>query len=308
MQRVLVTPRSLTAAPHPAVEALRDRGFDVVYSTPNVLPDEDELCRLLPGTVGWLAGVEPVSPRAIGAAQALRVVSRNGSGVDNLPLPLLTERGIALCRADGGNAAGVAELAIALALSALRQIPFADAGIKAGEWRRRRGGEIRGRTVGVVGCGAIGGEVARLFSALGASIIAHDPFPRRLEVAEDRLRWSDLATLLREADLVTFHCPSLPGGQPILDRLALASLKPGAVVVNTARAGLVDEAALIEALDEGRLLAYATDVFPEEPPRSLALPGHSRVIATSHIGGFTGESVDRVTEIAVENLVRALQP
>ncbi|KAB0682786.1 NAD(P)-dependent oxidoreductase [Aureimonas leprariae] len=307
MERILVTPRSLTATPHPAVEALRAQGFDLVYSTPNALPDESELCRLLPGTVGWLAGVEPVSTRALGSADALRVVSRNGSGVDNLPLPLLAERGITLCRADGGNAAGVAELSVALALAALRQIPFADAGIKAGGWPRRRGREIRGRSVGVVGCGAVGGEAARLFAALGADILAFDPARPPLDIAPERVRWVDLATLFREADIVTFHCPIMPDGRPLLDRAALAAMKSDAVVVNTARAGLVDEAALLEALEAERLFAYATDVFAEEPPRSLVLAGHSRVIATSHIGGFTEESVDRVTALAVENLVRALR-
>lgn len=308
MERILVTPRSLTAVPHPAVERLRTERFDVVYSTPNALPDEAELRRLLPGTVGWLAGVEPVSAAVIEAADALRVVSRNGSGVDNLPMPLLAARGVAVCRADGGNAAGVAELAIALGLSALRQIPFADQGLKGGEWRRRRGREIRGRTVGVVGCGAIGGEVARLFAALGASILAFDPARPALAVAADRLRWTDLPTLFREADLVTFHCPSMPDNRPLLDRAALAAMRDEAIVVNTARASLVEEDAMIEALDCGRVFAYATDVFPEEPPRSTRLPGHPRVIATSHIGGFTQESVDRVTELAVANLLRTLRP
>lgn len=308
MDRILVTPRSLTAVPHPAVERLREERFEVVYSTPNALPDETELRRLLPGTVGWLAGVEPVSAGVIEAADALRVVSRNGSGVDNLPLPLLKERGIAVCRADGGNAAGVAELSLALALSALRQIPFADHGLKSGEWRRRRGREIRGRTVGVVGCGAIGGEVARLFAALGAKVLAFDPLRPALGIAEDRLRWTDLPTLFAEADLVTFHCPSMPDNRPLLDRAALASLRNEAIVVNTARASLVEEDAMVEALESGRVFAYATDVYPEEPPRSPRLPGHSRVIATSHIGGFTEESVDRVTELAVDNLLRALRP
>ncbi|WP_182086503.1 NAD(P)-dependent oxidoreductase [Aureimonas sp. ME7] len=308
MERILVTPRSLTLAPHPLVERLREQRFEIVYSAPDTLPDEAELCRLLPGAVGWLAGVEPVSPAVIARADALRVVSRNGSGTDNLPLPLLAERGITVCRADGGNAAGVAELAIALALSALRQIPFADAGLKAGEWRRRRGREIRGRKVGIVGCGAVGGEVARLFSALGADILAFDPARPELHVEPGRLRWVDLASLFAECDLVSFHCPAMPGNRPLLDRAALATLREGAVVVNTARASLVDEEAMLEALDAGRLFAYATDVFPEEPPRSRALPGHSRVIATSHVGGFTAESVDRVTELAVRNLLSVLRP
>lgn len=307
MNRILVTPRSLTASPHPAVERLRDDGFEIVYSSSGLLPDEAELTRLMPGVVGWLAGVEPVSEAVIASADALRAVSRNGVGVDNLPVPAMAERGIALRTADGANAAGVAELTVGLAFAALRQIPASDAGIKAGGWPRRRGLEIRGRRVGVVGCGAIGREVARLFAALGASILAFDPLRPNIDVPSDRFAWADLPTLFAEADIVTLHCPPPKDGRPLVGREELANFRRGSILINTARAQLVDEAALVEALDDGVISTYAADVFAEEPPRSLALAGHSHVIATSHIGGFTDESVDRATEVAVANLLDALR-
>lgn len=307
MNRILVTPRSLTAAPHPAVERLRADGFEIVYSSAGLLPDEAELTRLLPGTVGWLAGVEPVSEAVIASADALRAVSRNGIGVDNLPLSALAERGIALRTADGANATGVAELTIGLAFAALRQIPATDAGVKAGGWPRRRGLEIRDRRVGVIGCGAIGREVARLFAALGASILAFDPLRPSIDVPPDRFEWVDLPTLFSNADLITLHCPPLRDGRPLVGREELGLFRRGAILINTARAQLVDEGALVEALDAGEIAAYAADVFVEEPPRSLALAGHRNVIATSHIGGFTDESVDRATEVAVANLLDALR-
>ena len=307
MNRILVTPRSLTATPHPAVERLREHGFEIVYSTSGQLPDEAELSRLMPGVVGWLAGVEPVSEAILASAGSLRAVSRNGVGIDNLPVSALAERGIALRTADGANAAGVAELAIGLAFAALRQIPATDAGVKAGGWPRRRGLEIRGRRVGVVGCGAIGREVARLFAALGASIVAFDPLRPAVDVPADRFAWADLPTLFAEADIVTLHCPPPAGGRPLVGAAELARFRRGAILINTARAQLVDEAALLEALDAGAIGAYAADVFAEEPPRSLALAGHRNVIATSHIGGFTDESVDRATEAAVANLLDALR-
>lgn len=306
MGRILVTPRSLTASSHHAMERLVRRGHEIVVSTPGQQPGEDELVGLVPGIVGWLAGVEPVSARVVDAADALRVISRNGVGTDNLPMPLLAGRGIVVRTADGANAAGVAELAIGLMLSALRHIPAADAGIKAGGWPRRRGGEIRSRTVGVVGCGAIGREVARLAAALGATILAHDPLCPALDVPADRLAFAALPALLAGADIVTLHCPPPREGRPLLGAEEIAMLRPGAILVNTARAGLVDEAALIEALDAGRIASYAADVFAQEPPRSLALAGHPGVIATSHVGGFTAESVDRATEVAVENLLAEL--
>lgn len=306
--RILITPRSLTSGPHPQIDRLRRTGFDVVTSTPNALPGEAELVSLLPGCVGWLAGIEPVSTKVIEAARDLRIVSRNGTGIDNLPMEVLRRRGIAVATAGGANAAGVAELAVALIFSALRHIPAADAGIKQGSWPRRRGRELRERNVAVIGCGAIGGEVVRMLSALGAKVLAYDPLQPDLRLSPERFRWVDLPAALCDADIITFHCPLQKDGRPILDATAIAALRPGVIIVNTARSALVDEAALLAGLESGRIDAYATDVFEQEPPGDLTLAGHPRVIATSHIGGFTDESVDRATSVAIDHLLAALRP
>ena len=161
-EKVLVTPRSLTEAPHHAVETMRQQGVEVIYCSPGRQPDEAELLSLVPEITGWVAGVEPISPAVIAAARHLRCISRNGTGVDNLPLQALQERNIVLRTANGANARGVAELAIAMMLSSLRNIPLTDRGIKDGAWPRKRGLEIRGRCLGVIGFGAVGREVARL--------------------------------------------------------------------------------------------------------------------------------------------------
>lgn len=308
MNRILITPRSLTSGPHPQIDRLRDAGFEVITSTPNALPTEAELISLLPGCIGWLAGIEPVSPKVIDAARDLRIVSRNGTGIDNLPMDDLRRRNVAVATAGGANAAGVAELAVALIFSALRHIPAADAGIKQGGWPRRRGRELRGRNVAVIGCGAIGGEVVRMLSALGARVLAFDPAQPDLRLSSDRFIWVDLPTALKEADIITFHCPLQKNGRPILDAATLAGLRPGVIVVNTARAALVDETALLAGLTSGAVESYATDVFDQEPPRDLTLAKHARVIATSHIGGFTDESVDRATSVAIDHLLAALLP
>lgn len=307
MERILVTPRSLTSATHPLVERLRAEGHEIVMPAPGKLPDEEDLLALVPGVTGWLAGVEKISPRVIAAAGSLRAISRNGTGTDNLPIDTLLARKIAVRIAAGANAAGVAELAIGLIFAALRQIPLCDAGIKQGSWPRRIGAEIRGRKVGVVGCGAIGAEVARLAAALGAEVLAYDPQRPAVSVEAGSLRWVEISGMLAEADVVTLHCPAPADGRPLLGATEFAAMRRGAVVINTARSSLVDEVALLEALEDGRLGCYATDVFEEEPPASLALAGHAGVIATSHIGGFTRESVDRATEVAIANLMDALQ-
>jgi D-3-phosphoglycerate dehydrogenase len=304
--KVLVTPRSLTEAPHAAVEAMTGHGVDIVYATAGKLPDEAELLRLVPGVTGWLAGVEPVSARVIAAAAKLRVVSRNGTGLDNLPLAELRARGIAVRTADGANARGVAELAIAMIFSAMRHLPYTDRGLKAGNWSRRRGIEFFGRTLGVIGCGAVGGTVARLASAMGANVLAYDPAEPDLGVDPNRFRWATHEEIFRSADILTLHCPPAAGGKPLIDAEMLRLVKPGLILVNTARASLVDEAALVEALDGGRLQTYCVDVFDPEPPMHPGLASRTDVIATSHIGGYTEESVDRATEMAVFNLMESL--
>ena len=305
MPRILVTPRSLTASHHPAVERLREFGYNIVYCEAGKAPGEQELLRLVPEVVGWLAGVEPVSEAVIAAAGRLRAISRNGVGVDNLPLLALSQRGIALRTAGGANAHGVAELTIGLMFSAMRQIPFADSGIKSGRWQRRIGRELRDRTVGVVGYGAVGREVARLAVALGAKVVAYYPAPQAAN-ADALTLLADLATLIAESDIVTLHCPAAADGRPLFGAQQFAACRHGVIVVNTARASLVDERAILEALNAGQVACYAVDVFNEEPPRDLTLAGDPRVIATAHIGGYTEESVNRATTAAVENLLEAL--
>lgn len=304
--RVLVTPRSLTETPHPAVEAMAAQGIDLVYASPGKLPDESELLRLVPGVTGWLAGVEPVSTRVIASATSLKVISRNGTGLDNLPLGHLKDRGVIVRTAEGANARGVAELALAMMFSAMRHLPYTDQGLKAGQWPRRRGIEFFGRTIGVIGCGAVGGAVARLAAAMGAQVLGYDPARPDLGIAPGQFRWSDHATIFQQADIITLHCPSSRDGRPLINREALARVKPGLILVNTARASLVDDTSVMAALDEGRLATYCVDVFDPEPPVHPGLASRQDVIASSHIGGYTEESVNRATEVAVRNLLESL--
>ncbi len=306
--KVLITPRSLTATRHEAFRQLESAGFELVFATAGQQPDEGELLRLVPGCVGWLAGVEPVSEAVIAAATELRAVSRNGVGVDNFPMRRLEERDIRVHTADGANAAGVAELTIGLIFSALRHIPSSDAGIKAGGWPRKRGREICGRTVGIIGCGHIGERVAKLVTALGGKVAAYDPKRRDIGISAELFHWAAIGDILAEADIVTLHCPPSADGRPVIGAAEIDLMREEAILVNAARASLVDELAICDALDSARLGIYATDVFPQEPPGNLTLAAHRNVIATSHIGAFTEESVNRATEIAVENLLESIGP
>ncbi|MDJ1006264.1 MAG: NAD(P)-dependent oxidoreductase [Paracoccaceae bacterium] len=303
---VLITPRSLSDGAHPALKRLETAGYTLRCPAPGEMPDEACLAGALPGCVGWLAGVEPVSEAVLSAADGLRVIARNGTGVDNLPLDALAARGIAVCRTEGANARGVAELSLALALAGMRRVVETHESIRAGGWLRAKGREVAGARAAVLGLGAVGSLMAEMLLALGAEVAGVDPVAPDNRPAHARFRRTDLAAALAGADLLSLHVPLPPGGPPLIGMAELAALAPGATIVNTARAGLVDTAALLSALMSGQVGCYATDVFETEPPEPSALTTHPRVVMTSHIGGFTGASVDRAAEMAVDLLLEHL--
>jgi D-3-phosphoglycerate dehydrogenase / 2-oxoglutarate reductase len=302
--RVLVTPRSLTELGLEAVPELgpvRERGYELVGVTPGRMPTEDQLLEVVPGCVGWLAGVERISERVLASATGLRVISRNGSGTDAIDMAAAARAGVRVERAVGSNAQGVAELALALSLSALRHVPWSAAALVAGRWERTQGVELPDCTVGIVGLGAIGRRTAHAFSALGSRVVGFDPF-----VTDTDVPVMDLDELLEVCDVISLHCPPAADGAPMIDASRLSCVTRGAVLVNTARSALVDDNAVLAALEAGTLGAYAVDAFDAEPPEITALLRHPRVIATPHLGGYTHSSVRRATAQAVENLMRAL--
>lgn len=303
--KILVTPRSVTRDGHPSLLRLTQAGCEVVYCTPGKQPSEEELLRLLPGCAGYLCGVEKVTARVLETADQLQVISRNGTGIDNIDLAAAKRRNVRICRAEGANARGVAELAFALILGLARSVPFSDQAIKQGGWERRIGFELEGRTLGLVGCGKIGKLVARFALALDMNVVAYDPFPDAA-FRPDRFSYVPLEQLWSAADVISLHCPPPPDGRPLVGREALDRMRAGVCIVNTARAELLDEPAVLAALEAGRVAGLATDVFVTEPPAQRQLANHPRVIATPHIGGFTGESVSRAMDVAVDNLLAVL--
>jgi len=300
--RIVVTPRS--AHGHPAVDRMRAAGYEVVFPSPGAVPTAEQLQAALGGSVGYLAGIEPVTRELLEAAPLLRAISRNGTGADTIDLDAAEERGVRVLRAPAANAQGVAELTVALMLAAARSLPYAAGAIRAGEWGRRQGIELGGRTLGVIGAGQIGRRVIRVALALGMRVRAYDAYPDASFEPEGDFAFVPLDDVLAGAEVLTLHAP--PADEPLVDRAVLAGLPAGAILVNTARASLVDEAAVLEALDSGALRSYATDVYAVEPPGVTALTSHPAVIGTAHIGGFTAESVERAMSAAVDNLLHAL--
>ncbi|WP_420006405.1 phosphoglycerate dehydrogenase [Arenibacterium sp. LLYu02] len=301
--KIAITPRSLSGAGHPSLSLLTDQGYELVFPAPGQTPTEEALLSSVPGCVGWLAGVEPIPARVLDHADGLRVISRNGVGVNNIDLAAAERLGIAIERAAGTNARGVAELAITLMLAGFRHVPWSDAQLHQGKWERRKGIEAEGRTLGIIGCGAIGQTVARIAIGLGMKVLGYDPFPPK-DFAPEGFRMASLDEIFQLANAISLHCP--PSDKPLVDLQVVASLKPGVVMINTARAELIDEAAVLRGLKDGQISCLATDVFRTEPPEASELHSHDRVIMTPHAGGFTEESVTRATNTAVHNLLKVL--
>lgn len=261
----------------------------------------EALIEYLKGHQGAVVGLEPIDMAVLEAVPELKVVSKYGVGVDNLDLAAMAERGVGVGWTRGVNSRAVAELVVGLTLALLREIVPASAEVRRGEWTQHIGASLQGRTVGIVGLGSIGIEVARLMAAFDVEVIGHDVVAspaaealgvRRVEVEE----------LLSTSDVITLHIPYRNGERPFLDAEALAGLKSGALVVNTARGGLVDEVALHRELAGGRLGGAALDVFASEPLRESPLFSLPNFIPTPHIGGTTVESTLEMGRAAVRGL------
>lgn len=242
-----------------------------------------------------------VTRELIDAAPQLRVIARAGTGVDNVDVDAATERGIVVMNAPGANSISVAELAIALMLALSRGIPAADAAMKNGVWDKKRltGAELRGKTLGIVGLGRIGQEVATRARAFGMTTIAHDPYLSEQVAQTLGISLLSFDGLCAAADYISLHLPATPETRHLLNKESLARCKAGVRIVNTARGELIDEEALLGAIESGAVAGAALDVFEKEPPKDWRLVSHRQVVATPHIAASTVEAQELVgTETA----------
>ena len=295
----------------PAVERLKAR-FDVDYR-PLLVDDPAALAAALPGAQAWIVrNRTQVRGPVLAAADGLRVVGRLGVGLDNIDVAACESRGIEVIAATGANAESVAEYVVTVALLLLRGAYFSTRAVEAGTWPRQtlsQGREAAGKTLGLVGFGSIGRLTARKAVALGMKAVGYDP----LVDAGDRC-WTEsraeplaLDVLLARSDVVSLHLPLTPQTRGLLGREKLALMKRDAVLVNTARGGIVDEAQLAGMLREGRLGGAAIDVFEHEPlAAGSPLAGAPRLILTPHIAGVTLEANERVSSLIADRVAAAL--
>lgn len=291
--RVLVTPTTF-GKDDPALKlTLVKTVGEVIYNPLNRPLTSSELVPLVKDVDGYIAGLDQIDSSVLGAANRLKVIARYGVGVDRVDVEAATKRGIVVTNTPGANSVAVAELTIALMLALGRQLCRADQATRSGEWPRYSGVGLHGKTIGLVGFGAIGREVASRLQSFGCRILVSDPCVT-CEVGEGYgVQVVPLKDLLASSDFVSLHASLNPSTSGMVDHAFLQKMKHGAFVVNTARGELIDEEALGEALEKGHLKGAALDCFSKEPPAAdhplLHLP---QVIVTPHTGSHTDEATN----------------
>jgi len=303
MNSLVISTSSFDTGNNPAIQRLLQNGFQVITNPHKRKLTEDEIIALLSsGATGLIAGIEPLTERVFQAAPNLKVISRCGAGMDSVDLAAAKNRGIHVLNTPEAPAQAVAELTLGYILSLLRQINPVDRAVRNGEWPRTQGRLFAAQTVGVIGLGHIGRRVARLCQAFEATVVAHDPYASQIP---DGVSMLPLEQLLASADIITLHTPYSADMHHLLDAKTFAAMKPETIVINAARGGLVDENALLAALQSGKVSAAALDVFEQEPYHGPLLEC-GNVILTSHVGSLARESRQRMEIEAAENLLQGL--
>jgi phosphoglycerate dehydrogenase-like enzyme len=307
MTRIAVTSRSFSR--HPVLRAELMKRFPLVtFNETGESLVGAKLIGFLKGHDAAITALEALGDEVFAAVPEIKVVSKYGVGLDMIDLPAMARRGVRLGWRGGVNRRAVSELVIAFALTLLRRLPEANASVQGGRWQQLAGQQLSGRTVGIVGCGHIGKDLAVLLRAFDCRVLAHDvrTFPEFY--ARHGVAAAGLDELLEHSDIVTVHLPLDRSTANILDRDRLSRLKPTAILINAARGGLVDETAVKDMLKGARLAGAAFDVFAGEPPTDLELLRLPNVIGTPHIGGSTEEAILAMGRAAIDGLTGAQVP
>lgn len=301
--KVLICAWQLDRRRGPWLRRLEEAGFDVEFNPLGRKYTRQELIERLPGAYATVAGSEPYDDGTLSAAPELRIIARWGVGHDQVDVDAATRRRVAVAMAFGANHEAVADAAFALMAGLANDVLPYHRLVAGGGWGGRYHVGLHGKTVGIVGLGRIGRAFARRCRGFAMRMLGCDPL-----LPDDAIRGLDvepapLEALLREADFVSLHVPRAPGTERLVDREALALMKPGAFLINTSRGGVVDEAALIEALTGGVIAGAGLDVFETEPPGESPLLALDNVLLMPHSAGASADTVDAVSERCVDSIL-----
>lgn len=291
--KVLVTPTSYGTQDPSLKPFLEEQVGQVVYNPTGKPLKAGQLIELLAGVDGYIAGLDEITAEVLDSASQLKVVSRYGVGFNNVDLNAARNKGIVVTNTPGANAKSVAELTIALILNLLRPVIPADRQTKTGDWPRFKGISLEGKTVGLLGLGAIGKETARRLAGFDCRILAYDLFQDEEFARQNQVEFQPLDDILAASDVISLHLPGIPETDRMVNDEFLGQMKDGAILVNTARGELLDEEAVVRALESGKLKGAALDVFREEPPvAENPLLKFENVITTPHMGAHSDSATN----------------
>jgi D-3-phosphoglycerate dehydrogenase len=306
--RLLVTPTSYGKNDSRLKTELEAQVGEVVYNPTGKPLTSAEVAQLLPGIDGYIAGLDGIDANALKMADQLKVIARYGVGVDNVDLVAAREKGIVVTNTPGANSVSVAELALGLMLALARQIPEAVEAVHQGKWPRYSGVSLEGKTIGILGLGAIGKQLARRLTGFDCKILAFDPFADAAFAKDNQIELTTMEEVIGQADFVSLHLPLLPETRGIVNDTFLNKMKKGSFLINTSRGEAVDEDALLKALQSGYLKGAGLDAFTIEPPDPknplLALP---QVIATPHLGAQTDGATSNMGWLAMRDCLAVLK-
>lgn len=289
------------------LDLLRAYSEDLVFNTAGRPLTAAELKVLLKDCDGYIAGLDEITAEALEGCDKLKVISRYGVGVDRVDLKAAKARGIAVTNTPGVNSEAVGELAFGMILSVARKIPYLDRTTRDGEWVRSQGIELFGKTIGILGLGAIGRVVARCAKGFGMKVLAYDPYIDEAYCTEHDIQALGFEEVLREAEVISLHLPLLPSTRHMIGAEAFAQMKDGVIVINASRGGIIDEDAAYEALKSGKLAGLGLDAFEQEPPGASRLFEFDSVVVTPHTGAHTKEAADNMAGAAIRNLEDVLE-
>ncbi len=306
--KILVTPTSMQPGKKSAaLEKLKMYSDDLMFNPTGRPLTEEELIKMLPECDGYIAGLDHITAKVLEACPKLKVISRYGVGYERVDVDAARHHGIIVTNTPGANSEAVGELTMAMLLAVARRVPYLDRTTRDGEWVRSTGMELFGKTMGIMGLGAIGKVVARCAAGFGMKVIAYDPFINADYCAAHGIGNRTFEEVLKQSDVVSLHLPLLESTRHIIDAAAIDRMKDGTILLNASRGGLIDEKAACAALKSGKLGGLGMDAFEDEPPKGSPLFEFDNVVATPHTGAHTREATDTMARMSVENLIAVLE-
>ncbi|WP_394026656.1 phosphoglycerate dehydrogenase [Desulfovibrio falkowii] len=304
--KILVTPRSFGKTNPELFDRLTQAGLEVVRNDTGGILSADQMREKLAGCQGVILGVDPMSADVLAAAPELRAIAKYGVGLDNIDLEACKQRGIAVSRTVGANSNAVADYALTLMLMVARKAGLIDRRCREKDWGKITSIDLYGKTLGIVGLGAIGRCVVKRAQGFGMKILGHDIAWDEAWASAEGVERADMDRICREADFITLHTVLTDETRNCISAGRIAMMKKTAVIINTARGGLINETALLAALQEGRIYGAGLDVFEQEPPADPAWYALDNLVMGSHCSSSTAGATETMGRMAVDNLLRDL--